>query len=107
MVGCGMGLDATARRRWFGALVLLAAVLMLVAGQTLLEGHLKGWAFVCYWLACLGCLGLAIIAALLDVLALRHRSRQEHRALLDATLRQIETEARSREKSSPATNNHK
>jgi drug/metabolite transporter (DMT)-like permease len=100
-----MAVDATARRRWFGALVLLAALVMLAVGQTLLEDHLKGWTFVGYWLACLGCLGLAIVAALLDVLALRHRTREEHRALLDETLQQIQTEAKSRRKRS--SNNHK
>ena len=91
-----MDLDATARRRWFGALVLLAALGMLVAGVTVLEARLAGLGFVCYWLACLLLTGLAIFVAFLDVRALGRRTREAQRDLFQATLKQIETEAKSR-----------
>src|SRR5258706_16038824 len=91
-----MGMDATARRRWFGSLVLLGAVAMLVCGQTVLEGRLKPWLLVIYWPICFLLTGLAVIAALLDVRALQNRARQEQRELLESTLKEIETEARSK-----------
>jgi len=91
-----MVLDATARRRWFGAAVLLAALAMLICGQTVLKGRLGALAFIAYWLVCFGLTGLAILVALLDARALQRRTRQEQRDLFEATLKQIETEAKSR-----------
>ena len=92
----GMGMDATARRRWFGTLVLLGAVAMLVCGQTVLQGRLKPWLLVIYWPVCALLTGLAVIAALRDVRALQDRARHEQRELLESTLKEIETEARSK-----------
>ena len=92
----GMGMDATARRRWFGSLVLLGAVAMLVCGQTILQGRLKPWLLVIYWPVCFLLTGLAVIAALRDVRALQNRAREEQRDLLESTLKEIETEARSK-----------
>ena len=89
-------MDATARRRWFGSLVLLGAVTMLVCGQTVLQGRLKPWLLVIYWPVCCLLTGLAVIAALRDVRALQNRARQEQRELLESTLKEIETEARSK-----------
>ena len=94
-----MSFDATARRRWLGALVLLAAVGMLIAGQTILEGRLTGLGFVCYWLVCLALTGLAIVVAFLDARALRRRTRQAQHDLFADTLKQIETEAKARSRS--------
>lgn len=91
-----MGLDATARRRWLGALILLTALLMLVLGLTVLSGRLQNLAFLLYWLACLGLTGLAMIIAWLDARALRERTRREERALLENTLKDIVTDARAR-----------
>jgi len=96
MLRFGMGMDATARRRWFGSLVLLGAVAMLVCGQTVLEGRLKPWLLVIYWPVCFLLTGLAVIAALRDVRALQNRARQDQRDLLESTLKEIETEARSK-----------
>jgi len=92
----GMGMDATARRRWFGTLVLLGAVAMLVCGQTVLQGRLKPWLLVIYWPVCFLLTGLAVIAALRDVRALQNRAREEQRDLLESTLKEIETEAKSK-----------
>ena len=91
-----MALDATGRRRWIGAAVLLTALAMLAGGETALKGRLGEIAFLAYWLACLALTGLAIFIAFLDVRALQRRTRQEHRDLLDSTLKEIETDARRR-----------
>jgi hypothetical protein len=92
----GMVLDATARRRWLGALVLSAAIGMLVAGQTVLETRLKGILFAIYWLTCVGMTGAAILIAFLDARAVSRRICQEERELLNTALRQIQTDARNR-----------
>ena len=91
-----MTLDATTRRRWLGALVLLAALGMLVGGETVLKGKLDGLAFIIYWLVCFGLTGLAIVIAFLDARALQRRIHQEQHDLFAATLKQIETEAKAR-----------
>jgi hypothetical protein len=91
-----MALDATARRRWFGALVLLAALGMLIGGGTVLEERLNNLAFILYWLACFGLTGLAILIAILDVRALRLRMRAEQHELFTKTLKEIKTEARAK-----------
>ncbi len=89
-------MDSTAKRRWFGALVLFAALAMLVGGETLLKEQLKGLAFVVYWLICMVCTGLAIVAAFLDLRALQRRTRQEHRDLVQTTIQDIESKAKGR-----------
>lgn len=91
-----MAFDANARRRWFGAVVLLAALAMLICGETVLKARLGDLAFIVYWLVCLVLTGLAIMVAFLDARALQRRTRQEQRDLFETTLKQIETEARSR-----------
>jgi len=91
-----MALDATARRRRFGACVLLAALAMLIGGETVLKGTLGDWASVLYWLVCFVLTGLAILVAFLDARALQHRTRQEQRELFETTLKEIETEAKNR-----------
>src|SRR5216117_368275 len=70
------------RRRWFGVFYLLIAAGMLIWGQTILKPHLAGIAFVLYWLACLVFTGLALITALLDIWAVRRRTREQQRDLL-------------------------
>ena len=96
-----MGLDATARRRWIGALALGAALGMLVAGETILKGRLQSTGFLVYWLICFVFTGLAIVVAFLDAHALQHRTRREQRDLFEATLRQIEKEARIKQPGAP------
>jgi membrane protein implicated in regulation of membrane protease activity len=91
-----MVLDATAPRRLLGVLVLLAAVGMLIAGQTVLKEKLQNLAFIIYWMVCFGFTGAAILIALLDARALQRRTHQEQHELFDATLKQIETEAKTR-----------
>ena len=91
-----MAFDATTRRRWLGILVLIAALGMLIAGETVLQGRLQNVAFVLYWLLCLILTTAAIIIAFLDARALRQQTREEARDLLQSTLKEIETDAKAR-----------
>jgi hypothetical protein len=91
-----MALDATARRRWFGGAMLLAAVIVLIGGETLVKERLGLMASLICWLVCLVFTGLAILAAFLDVRALRRRTLQEQRDLFEATLKKIESEVETR-----------
>ena len=89
-----MAWDATARRRWFGAAFLFAALAMLIGGETLLKGKLGNVAFIVFWLICFGFTGLALLVAFLDARALRSRIREDQRELLQTTLHKIESEAK-------------
>jgi hypothetical protein len=91
-----MPLDATARRRWFGVICLLAALVMLLCGETVLKEKLRNLTFVFYWLVCFGFTCLAILVALLDARALRRRTSQEHLDLFKAALKEIETKAKTK-----------
>jgi len=61
---------------------LLIAAGMLIWGQTILKPYLEGMGFVLYWLACLAFTGLALLTALLDIWAVRRRTREQQRDLL-------------------------
>jgi hypothetical protein len=93
-----MGMSATTRRRWIGAIVLTAALLMLIAGETVLQGRLKDLGFVLYWTLCFGFTCGAIVIAFLDVRALGLRTRKEQHDLLESTLKKIQTDARNKRK---------
>jgi len=82
---------AKSRRRWFGAICLLGALGLLLAGETRPNGWLTGVAFILYWLLCLVLTLLAMIAALLDVFALRQENRNRQRALIESTIEEIQT----------------
>jgi hypothetical protein len=71
-----------ARRRWFGVFFLIVASGMLIWGQTVLKPHLQGIGFVIYWLACMGFTALAMLTALLDIWAVRRRTREQQRDLI-------------------------
>lgn len=102
-----MGLDANARRRWLGALVLAAALAMLILGLTVLWGRLANMAFLVYWLVCVVLTGLAMAVAFMDARALREHSRREQRALLEHTLKDIVTDARTKpRRSDPSKQRH-
>jgi 4-hydroxybenzoate polyprenyltransferase len=91
-----MGLGPTARRRWFGAIVLAVALLMLFLGETALKGRMSDLTFVVYWMVCFVFTGLAIVVAFRDVKAVQNEVRSEQRTLLESTLKEIESEARNR-----------
>jgi len=88
-----MALDATARRRWFGGVTLLAALVMVVCGETVLRERLGPITSLTFWLVCLVFTSLAIIVALLDVRALQRGIRREQRELFESTLKKIQAEA--------------
>lgn len=74
--------SADARRRWFGVFFLIIAAGMLIWGQTILKPRLEGAGFVIYWLVCMGFTALAMLTALLDIWAVRRRTRDQQRELL-------------------------
>jgi hypothetical protein len=82
--------SAKARRRWFGAICLLGALGLLLAGETRPGGQLSGVAFILYWLLCLMLTVLAMIAALVDAFALRRENRDRQRALIESTIEEIQ-----------------
>jgi hypothetical protein len=84
--------DYKSRRRWFGALCLLAAVGMLVAGDTVLKDRLSAVGLVLFWLGCFGFVVLAIFTALVDARAARLQGRREQRRLFEEALAKIERE---------------
>jgi hypothetical protein len=84
-----MGSKADMRRRWAGALCLLAALAMLIAGLTVLRELLHGLGFVLFWLVCLGFTCLAMLIAFWDAAVTRRQAREEQRAFLEDTLREI------------------
>jgi hypothetical protein len=84
-------------RRWFGALCLLAAVGMLIAGETVFSGQLSGVALIVYWLGCFVLTAVAAGVALVDAARVRAENRAEQRELLEQTLRQVEREKASRQ----------
>jgi len=55
---------------------------MLIWGQTILKPYLEGLGFVLYWLGCMAFTGLALFTALLDIWAVRRRTREQQRDLL-------------------------
>ncbi len=83
---------ADARRRWFGVFFLMIAAGMLIWGQTILKPYLTNIAFVIYWLTCLFFTGLAMLTALLDIRAVRRRTRDEHRELFRHTMDDLESD---------------
>lgn len=83
-----MALSPDKVRRWVGALFLLAAVLMLIAGQTFLKAKLHDLAFVHYWLICFAFTALAGMTAWLDLRIVRSKSREEQRRLIEKTLQE-------------------
>ena len=81
---------ADVRRRWFGVFFLLIAAGMLIWGQTILKPYLQGIGFVLYWLACMAFTGLALLTALLDIWAVRRRTREQQRDLLQRIFDEVE-----------------
>ena len=62
---------------------------------------MQGLSFLVFWLGCFGLTLLAIVVALLDALAVRRQSRLRQKELLDATLQNIQAEARARPRQRP------
>jgi hypothetical protein len=92
-----MNAQAKCRRRWFGAVCLLTAIVMLIAGETVLKDRLSGVRLICFWLGCFVLTALAAGAALIDVTRVRAESRAAQRILIERTLEEIEREKRARQ----------
>ena len=89
---------ADVRRRWFGVFFLLIAAGMLIWGQTILKPYLAGIGFVLYWLACMAFTGLALVTALLDIWAVRRRTREQQRDLLQRIFDEAEANEENKRK---------
>jgi hypothetical protein len=80
-----------ARRRWFGALFLILSLGLLVWGTTWLSEYLvhRPILFLFYWATCAFLTGLALINALLDMIIVRKKTRDEQTSLAEKTLAEI------------------
>ena len=88
-----------ARRRWFGALFLILSLGLLIWGTTLLSDYLqhRPMLFIAYWGACAFLTGLAMINALLDMIIMRKRTRDEQISLAEKSFAEvIEAEKKKR-----------
>ena len=93
-----MSNSADALRRWLGLFCLAVAAGLLIWGQTILKPVLDGLAFILYWGICFFFTVGAIVIAMLDMRAVRQRTRREQEELLQKTLEQIAEDPRDREK---------
>jgi hypothetical protein len=85
--------SADALRRWMGLFCLTVAAGMLIWGQTLLKPYLQSLGFLIYWSLCFFFTFGAIFIALLDLRAMRRRTRREQEELLQRALQDVENEA--------------
>ena len=88
-----------ARRRWFGAFFLIMSLSLLVWGTTFLSDYLvkRPALFVVYWAVCALFTGLALINAMLDMIIMRKRTRDEQVALAEKSFADvIEAEKKKR-----------
>jgi hypothetical protein len=88
-----------ARRRWFGAFFLIMSLGMLIWGVTFLADYLlhRPAMFIVYWAACAFFTGLALINALLDMIIMRKRTRDEQISLAEKSFAElIEAEKKKR-----------
>ena len=91
-----MGDSADAMRRWLGAFCLAVAFATLVWGETILKPLLHGALFLIYWFTSFLFTCSAIVIALLDVRAVRRRTRAERRELVERTLRDLDKKSEGR-----------
>ena len=82
------------RRRRFGSVCIGMAILLLLAGETVLRAALANniVLFAAYWMACFILTALAAGAAIIDAARVRLESREEQRSLLEKTLLEVERE---------------
>ena len=88
-----MSLNPTLRRRWIGGVSLGGALLLLVAGETILKGRLSPLAVFALYFICLLLTVVAITIAFVDARALARSTLKEQRELFESTLKRIEHEA--------------
>lgn len=84
-------------RRTIMLFSLLAAVVMLVAGLTVLRPwlnpHEHPWRFILYWFVCAWDTLLVLLLALLDILLIRAQGRAERKTIRDGFSRQITSDS--------------
>jgi membrane protein implicated in regulation of membrane protease activity len=80
---------ADTRRRCLGAVFLLVALGMLLAGETVLRNRLGRVSFLVFWLVCFLFTCLALLVAFLDLTVIHRRTREEQRALFEDALKGI------------------
>jgi TRAP-type C4-dicarboxylate transport system permease small subunit len=88
-------------RRSLGVICLITAIMMLIAGETILRNWLKQTgplAMAAYWLTCFAITGWAALLAIRDVVQVRRENRAEQRKLLEQTLQEVERERAHRSK---------
>jgi hypothetical protein len=80
-----------ARRRWFGALFLILSLGLLIWGTTFLSEYLlhRPKLFIVYWASCAFLTGLALINAMLDMIIMRKRTRDEQISLAEKSFTEI------------------
>ena len=97
----GLLRDERARRKIM-ALSLLSAVIMLVAGLTVLRPwlnpHEHPWRFILYWFVCAWDTLLVLLLALLDMLLIRAQGRAERKTIRDGVSQRITSDPRSAER---------
>jgi hypothetical protein len=93
-----MNMSGQARRRWFGGIALGLALLMLILGETVLNGKLNAGVFVFYWAGCFVLTLVAVLVAFRDIKDVQRNVGREQKQLLEGTLSKIEREARARKR---------
>jgi hypothetical protein len=96
-----MALSQDARRRWLGGICLAISASMLILGMTVFKDRLRPQTFLYYWLICMLVTALTLLIALLDLRAVRVRSRREQAELVHRTLTEIKREQQQRSSESP------
>jgi hypothetical protein len=91
-----MSNSADALRRWLGLFCLAVAAGLLIWGQTILKPLLDGLPYILYWGICFLFTFAAIVIAMLDMRAVRQRTRREQAELIQKTLETIDAESRDK-----------
>ena len=95
-----MGNKADLRRRLLGGVFLATALGMLVAGQTVLHDAFSPLGFIAFWVLCFVFTMAAVAVAFWDLAAVRRRTRDEQRELVESTLKEIVQRKNSKESGS-------
>lgn len=90
-----MSADSKSRRRKIGTVCIAIAILMLIAGETVLKSRLSGVPMLCYWLGCFVFTAIAAGAAVIDAARVGIESRDAQKSLIEETLKEIEDKKHS------------
>src|SRR5687767_13029909 len=84
-----MGMSVENRYRILVGVIIAAAAIMLILGQTLLKKYLGGWSYLIYWLISFSLTCLAFFFACIDILRLRQRARKQQRKLIEDAIAKL------------------